>query len=458
MSNELPMSAKRLRVGPSSAPVAPPHDLSALKELVRWATASVRFPGGWMEVDVAQMKISEVSGDGGCATYRVTASTSELSLCLHHRPEDIVTSDTFIRLKASQAAFAAAGLAPRWITHGSDWWIEPWTEVDISAGRDGAHYWKTMGAHLASVHRIPTSWWFDQVKPAILVECPVAAAFPAGSVAWAHLARGMWQTHFLTGNPLNRDGTFRDDKPPSELRLSEEAQTRFASAFATDHPVGSRIVTCHGDYHDGNLLVRRDGTIQCIDFEFACVTHAVQDLGYIMLLNSHHPSAPATARTDFLRAYLQGLGEPASDADVASLALEAELATLASWCRGGRLGVWKLGDVGSCHVATVRSYVEAARVECSAAALDEPTLCRLVEAADERENLPVVDDAFVLEIAEQVKSLCSQIRATASLQEELLADGMAAFMQKHPFRHEREIVKMLLDRARERESLAPTVT
>ncbi|MEC9213204.1 MAG: 2-C-methyl-D-erythritol 2,4-cyclodiphosphate synthase, partial [Actinomycetota bacterium] len=70
-----------------------------------------------------------------------------------------------------------------------------------------------------------------------------------------------------------------------------------------------------------------------------------------------------------------------SDADVASLALEAELATLASWCRGGRLGGWKLGDVGSCHAATVRSYVEAARVACGAAPLDEPTLCRLVEAA-----------------------------------------------------------------------------
>ena len=70
-----------------------------------------------------------------------------------------------------------------------------------------------------------------------------------------------------------------------------------------------------------------------------------------------------------------------------------------------------------------------------------------MEAADERENKQVVDEAFVLGIAEQVKSLCSQIRATASLQEELLADGMAAFMQKHPFRHEREIVKTLLDRA-----------
>ena len=56
-----------------------------------------------------------------------------------------------------------------------------------------------------------------------------------------------------------------------------------------------------------------------------------------------------------------------------------------------------------------------------------------MEAADERGNLQVVDEAFVLGIAEQVKSLCSQIRATASLQEELLAEhGMAAFMQKHP--------------------------
>jgi hypothetical protein len=76
---------------------------------------------------------------------------------------------------------------------------------------------------------------------------------------------------------------------------------------------------------------------------------------------------------------------------------------------------------------------------------DEPTLCRLV--ADERDNLQVVDEAFVLGIAEQVKSLSSQIRATAALQEELLANGMAAFMRKRPFRHEREIVKTLLDRA-----------
>ena len=35
-----------------------------------------------MEADVAQMKFCEVSAGGGCATYKVTASTSELSVLL----------------------------------------------------------------------------------------------------------------------------------------------------------------------------------------------------------------------------------------------------------------------------------------------------------------------------------------------------------------------------------------
>ena len=128
-------------------------------------------------------------------------------------------------------------------------------------------------------------------------------------------------------------------------------------------------------------------------------------------------------------------------------ALEAELAQLVGWGAGGRLGVWKLNDVGNGNEATVRSYVEAARVQCGAAPLDDATISSIVDAADQREHRPQVDEAFVLSIVEEVSTLMTEIRASPQLQQELLAGGLASFMRKRPLRHEREVVKALLDRA-----------
>ena len=45
-------------------------------------------------------------------------------------------------------------------------------------------------------------------------------------------------------------------------------------------PHASRIVTCHADFHPGNVIRSSDGIVRCIDFEFTCVTFAVLDLAY----------------------------------------------------------------------------------------------------------------------------------------------------------------------------------
>ena len=60
-------------------------------------------------------------------------------------------------------------LSPRWLASGSDWWIEPWMDdakpaVDYTpsaVGRDNEHFCLAAGKHLARVHRIPTSWWYN---------------------------------------------------------------------------------------------------------------------------------------------------------------------------------------------------------------------------------------------------------------------------------------------------------
>ena len=82
-----------------------------------------------------------------------------------------------------------------------------------------------------------------------------------------------------------------------------------------------------GDYHSGNMLIHADNSITNIDFEFTTVTHAIQDLGFGIACCGHSQDN----KRAFLKGYLQELGEEASDADVESLWVEAELAQLGRW-------------------------------------------------------------------------------------------------------------------------------
>ena len=89
---------------------------------------------------------------------------------------------------------------------------------------------------------------------------------------------------------------------------------------------GRRFVTNHGDFHPLNILRREDGSLGCIDFEFAHCSRAANDLGYATFMWAKHGSVEQGR--DFIRGYLEGMGDAAGAEDVDALLLDSHLAAL----------------------------------------------------------------------------------------------------------------------------------
>ena len=84
------------------------------------------------------------------------------------------------------------------------------------------------------------------------------------------------------------------------------------------HPLGARVVTCHGDFHPSNYIQRSDGLV-CVHLEFACVSRAVTDLAYCyMWLHGSHKR----------NTFAEASGETPSADDVAALRFDCEAAYL----------------------------------------------------------------------------------------------------------------------------------
>jgi len=122
----------------------------------------------------------------------------------------------------------------------------------------------------------------------------------------------------------------------------------FATAVLTDHPIGGRIVTTHGDFHGPNIIdmgpdfdTTQGNRYRVVDFEFTCVTHAIHDIAYGNAIANRTPNMASA----FLTGYLEELtGETASDEDIRSLQVEAEIYTLTLCHSGGMLAPWMLSN------------------------------------------------------------------------------------------------------------------
>ena len=274
---------------------------------------------GWAEVDRSSITIKTNNGIGGAATYCIQApeSCSPNQVGLHARTQD---SQKIPRLLAGLNAFASANLAPDLLEVGSNYWIDSWCGVGDFSGQ-GVEMWNRCGKLLATIHKIPTQW-FDDLKAKYIEQEPVAAQFPAGSLAWFHLQRESWQ---------------------QLPKMSDESKLAYASAVTTEHPIGGRIVTAHGDFHPGNIIdlgeEHDDAGIyryKIADFEFTCVTHAIHDISYGVCCSFMPDRVKA-----FLAGYLEeATAREATDEEIRELHLEAELYKLALWHSGGVLCPW----------------------------------------------------------------------------------------------------------------------
>ena len=155
----------------------------------------------WLDIQLNEVKVEDVSGHGGSKTYKISAptrndkpsgsvlevihdisivSTSPLtSTCqiptvlLHSRPDD--HEPHFMqRLGAAHDAFAVHNLAPERIASGGNWFMSSWEGIGTAKLKSDED-WERGGALLAKVHSQVDPSWFTEHRHEMLERVPKLA-------------------------------------------------------------------------------------------------------------------------------------------------------------------------------------------------------------------------------------------------------------------------------------------
>jgi len=219
-----------------------------------------------------------------------------------------VDSVALLRIEKAAELFAKVALAPRRLAYGCRWFLEQWGGVTLaptSTTRIGnVSIIKEIASLLAQIHSIGTEWYDDQ-REELCIRLPELRRANIGSHVW-------WFANAPCNNKLPR--------------LTNDALKRWASAdfFAPRSQAAVRVVTCHGDFHPANIL-RIDGVLKTIDFEFTGVASAVHDFAYAFDIGW---VAAADEKRAFVQTYLEASGHAAQLGDIDAVLLDAEIARL----------------------------------------------------------------------------------------------------------------------------------
>lgn len=262
---------------------------------------------GWSTLDKAQMKVEDVSGHGGSATFKIIAPDSAQAkppaVALHSR--SLAVADRHVselRMEAAAQLFVGAGLAPKRIAQGGDWFIEEWG--GSKAGRHGESdklddtAVMNLGRLLAKVHSIPADW-YEEWRSRIIQEHQAFKDIPHCSAAWWLSARASeWVA------PI-QEATFQQFGSVNLEFLSSS--------------VSRQVVTCHGDFHLENIICNPEAGYKIIDFEFSGALPAIHDFQWAFMVWCH----TLPQQRAFVKAYLEALEKPSQDMDVDAILLDA---------------------------------------------------------------------------------------------------------------------------------------
>lgn len=257
-----------------------------------------------------------------------SADVEHWAVALHSRTGWGLTKESEAREQAAARLFAAHGLSPRRLAQGVDWFIDPWEGYGQPTLATVADM-EVLGKELAKVHKMPIEW-FDAFRAELQAEFPFLATVPANSHIWWYSCR--MECMF----PSKPDA----EKPCDPVWLAEFAQPM----FTPQSTAGARVVTCHGDLKEPNMVAlaegraMQEGALKFVDLEFAHVTAACYDLAYVCFhYEDKRPSETEKAaytyvddvtamRRAFLKAYLQAMGDASTKQDVDRLLVDVMLA------------------------------------------------------------------------------------------------------------------------------------
>ena len=211
------------------------HAHEAIAELVYGVLPS------WAGIGTEEIEVQDVSGHGGSKTYKVTApeGTDPPCVALHSRSETVTAEEiSEPRMMAAAIVLHQAGLAPRRLAQGGDWYIVEWAGKALGQpfGECNASE-EELGKLLARIHKVPTDW-YTPFRDKIRTQMPAfTRVVDDGNHTWFYSARGQeWLNDF--------DG---DEMAAWAALLPPPVST-----------LGRRIVTVHGDFHAGNLIRSSD--------------------------------------------------------------------------------------------------------------------------------------------------------------------------------------------------------
>lgn len=306
-------------------------------------------------LEEADVSLKDCSGYGGCRTFKASLRDSSGSeeeqtrdVVLHSRLED--HNEHFMkRLSDAHAVFAAHELAPPRLAEGGDWFVGRWAGSAVGhSALQSIEGCARHGALYGRMHSMDPAW-FAPHRASLLERAPHLKAVAPNSHMWAYLSRGH---HCDNMCELYTTGPF-EPLPGEPDILSMVAD--MTSPIAPQHPLASRLVTCHGDLHCENALdLGPDKPLQCIDFEFTCATGAYHDLGAAMgqiVWNSQEQGMER--RRAFLQAYCAALGEPLDGAALDELLVDVMISGgISHFHNMGVLAPWSLKDLPREHIVT----------------------------------------------------------------------------------------------------------
>lgn len=264
---------------------------------------------GWAEVDATKLECKDISGRTNDKTFRVTAPEGSEPLTLVMHVNTVAEGDdTESAERVRDAQKAMAEVCPQRLSAEDNLAVVIEADGGNAVSAEKTH--KDFAELLANVHKVDPAW-FDPHKEKIVAKVAGLAEATAGAPCW------WFGLH-----------------PVMLSKLSEDKVKELAADFVEPlSEFGKKVVTCHGDFHKGNVLEKADKTLCVIDCEFAYAGFAVTDIAYHFLVNAYTP----VAKKEFVEAYLKGCGqEEAVEDETNKLLYDIEMQGL----RAAYLSAW----------------------------------------------------------------------------------------------------------------------
>uniref|UniRef100_A0A7S1A3Z5 Uncharacterized protein n=1 Tax=Noctiluca scintillans TaxID=2966 RepID=A0A7S1A3Z5_NOCSC len=325
----------------------------------------------WSSFDASTVAVKQIE-KGLLNTFSLSASPQGIEAQVFPSKVSLVPrGQTFAGRCADSARILASahGVAPRRICNcGTDWLLET-CEGTLHPHLDTSEDWERWGTLLAKVHRLPVNW-FEFHRDQLTKQFPCLFGLPPGSRVWSH----------VVGRDIHFFGV-------SEAVLSSLME----ASLCTQHPVTSRVVTSLCNFQPLHVVTGDSGP-KIVNFDAACVTHAVQDL------SAQVSGAPTPEKHAFLRRYMEEMGADAANSEVEKAMVDCQLASLFDDTFDGcLLGPQALADLFG-NTAGLHS-----------------------------------GDAGVMDaIANGVKSFIANVRASSDLQKKIVTHGVLELLRSDP--------------------------